>query len=184
MKNTSILLVLVLVIIIIAGGLYYYLSQKDTAEEPINANVTVVNATPTEEIPEATLTNDNWNPQARGDLTVTASGTHEGVTFAFTSAARMSSFSGADAPDGKEYLIVYFGSIPYALRDGAVQWMNTDVHLVSGTESYPLASFQVITEYSQPNETGFFQFTVPTGGSGYRIQFGEGETASTVDLGF
>ncbi|MFA6512396.1 MAG: hypothetical protein WCV86_04720 [Patescibacteria group bacterium] len=187
MKNTSILLIIVLVIIVVAGGIYYFVTQTGDEEVPaeINVNATSINATITDNLPDPSLTDENWDPATRGDLTVNAEGTHNDVTFSFSTASRVSSFQGVDAEEGNEFVVVYFGTIPFADRDAVVQWLGKDVAIVDGAgTSYALQSFQVITEYSQPSETGFFQFAVPTGGSNYRIQFGEGEDATTVGLGF
>lgn len=182
MKNTSILLIVVLLIIVILGGLLYLLYYNQ--EEAVNTNVTEVSLNVNDTI-EATLTEDNWAPAETGDISASGSVTFRDTTFTITSAARKDAFRGGTAEDGKDFLVLYLREIPIAQHDAVLGWATAELHLTdSSGASYAMERMKIISEYSDPAETGFFQFTVPEDASGFALQFGSGDEATTLDLGF
>jgi hypothetical protein len=186
MKNTSILLIVILVIILILGALLYvFYNRQGAGETNENANVTVTNVNAVAELPEPTLTNQNWEPEETGDIAVDASGTFRDVTFQFSSAELVNAFQEKTAEAGKDFLVVYFRDIPFANQEDVLTWIGRAVTVSDSSDArYSVERVRVITEYSDPNATGYFQFTVPESASDFVLHFSYEETNTSVPLGF
>lgn len=183
MQKTSLLVIVLLVILLVVGGIFYWWYQRDTGT--VNANVTEINVTVNGAPVNASITQENWVPEETGDIAVDETATHKDVTFALTTASKPTEFHGETAEEGKQFVVVYFRDIPLALRDGVTTWVRSDVKLVdTDGATYAIELYGLITEYSEPTETGYFQFTTPKTASGFSLRFGEGDSATTTSLGF
>ena len=180
MQKSSLLLVGLLIILLAAGGVWYWYANRGETQHT-NVNEVVVNINGV--IQDPTITTENWEPEEKGDVAVNKEATHNDATFTFTSVAKPTEFRGKTAAEDKQFVVVYFREIPLAVRDMVTTWVRNDVKLKDGDVSYDVELYGLITEYSAPSETGYFQFTTPKDASGFVLHLGEGDGAQTVDLG-
>lgn len=162
-----IIVIVVLTGAIVAAGWFFFLRDAGTTT-PANTALTNTNTTNTAPVNASDLPLET----EQGDTPVTATVTHNDVTFTFTSASRTKSWRDFEAPAGEEWVVVFFSPIEADVRE-ATTWIRTDAKLVADGREVKPAQLKVVGTGGSSDDTGYFAFHVPTGVADFRIGFND-----------
>lgn len=168
--NRSLLVVLIVVVLALGGFVAWWLITGQTLTND-NENTTTTNTVLT-------------NTGNYGALEVGREATYQSVNFQFTTASFVPTFNSQTAPDGKQYLIIYYRPLQNADDSGLVASLaSTGITLTAaGDKSYPVKEVKVVTPVSGSYDEGYLWFEVDQDATDFSLNFGSVSEPFVLDL--
>jgi hypothetical protein len=173
MKRRILSVIIVVVILAGVGVGWWFMKKNDTANGNSNSNT------------NATANLDNAN-RSYGALVVERETSYRDIPFALTTASVEKDYLGQSAEDGKRFLIVYYKPVENAEKASSIaDWAQTEITLKAANDrSYPVREVKSVSTTAGSYDEGYFWFQVDEDAEDFSLQFGSGDSAQTLDLGF
>ncbi len=178
MRRTTVILLSILAVICIGGAGYLWATHTAIVVPwAKNTNTTNLNITTNT---STTPTNLSTPQDLSGDTPLTSTlklGTGE---LQFSSLDRIGEFEQTPAPDGQEYIIMYFEGLDASLTSSAFTVLSA-AQLVDGSKRYTPSKLKVATNVVK-NDRGYIVFVAPTSVTKPVLEVGTGADVQRVEL--
>lgn len=179
MRRTTLILLAVLGVVVIGAVAMYFVfpDQVRNVLGGSNTNTTNLNTTTNT---STTPTNLSTPQDLSGDTALTSTlkiGTGE---LQFSSLDRIGEFEQTPAPEGEEYIIMYFEGLDASLTSSAFTVLSA-AQLVDGSKRYTPTKLKVATNVVK-NDRGYIVFVAPTSVTKPVLEVGTGADVQRVEL--
>lgn len=181
LRRTTLILLVVLTVLVVGavvGFIMFPERVKDALNGKTNTNTTTPTVTNTNS--STTPTNLSTPQDLNGDTPLTATLKFGTTELQFTSLDRLPTFDQIAAPEGQQYVVLYFEGIASAATAMVFDSLAS-AQLVDGAKRYTPEKLKVATDVVK-NDRGYIVFITPSTAGKLMMEVGSGAEAQSVVL--
>ncbi len=117
----------------------------------------------------------------KGDIAINKSTEYRSMVFDVETARVASAYRNEQAPDGKQFIVLYLKPLREAPKEDPAEWAGSDIRL-TGQSGLDEQAYEMSLPGSAGQQGGYLVFRIPTDQKTFTLTFGSGSNAPKIDI--